>query len=160
LSVALVLLDAGLAVAVYAADPPHRSTSVAAGALWGAHLVGVDDRVPGWGKATLARFGELAADPATGGHYTRGLAASRDEGDDERGFASGLRNLARADRAALPAGYRIGWHYEAPTIAMPDYLDFLVGQVTGRGGTVTVGPPLKSLAEAEQLSTAPVIVNC
>jgi glycine/D-amino acid oxidase-like deaminating enzyme len=29
-----------------------------------------------------------------------------------------------------------------------------------RGGTVTVGKPLKSLAEAEQLAAGPVIVNC
>jgi D-amino-acid oxidase len=160
LSVAFVLLEAGLAVTVYAADPPHRSTSVAAGALWGAHLVGADDRVPVWGEITLARFRELAADPATGVRETSGLAVSLDEVADEPGFAAGLADLTRADQASLPAGYLTGWRYRAPTIAMPKYLDFLLGEVVARGGTVTIGPPLKSLTQAEQISIAPVIVNC
>ncbi len=160
LSAALVLLEAGLAVTVYAADSPHKSTSAAAGALWGAHLVGADDRVHGWGQATLARFRELAADPATGVRETSGLAASPDEAAQEPGFADGLRDLVQADQASLPSGYRTGWRYRAPTVAMPDYLDFLAGEVVARGGSVTIGWPLKSLAEAEQGSTAPVIVNC
>lgn len=45
LSSALALLDAGLRVTVYAAEPPHRTTSAVAGALWGPHLVGADERV-------------------------------------------------------------------------------------------------------------------
>ncbi|HXS65311.1 MAG TPA: FAD-dependent oxidoreductase [Streptosporangiaceae bacterium] len=160
LSVALVLLDEGLTVTVYAADPPHRSTSAAAGALWGAHLVGANDLVPSWGDSTLTRLRELAADPATGVRETTGLAASPDEAAGRPGFADGLRDLVPAESASLPAGYRTGWRYRAPTVAMPEYLDFLVGEVVSRGGTVTIGKPLKSLAQAEQVSTAPVIVNC
>jgi D-amino-acid oxidase len=160
LSVALVLLDAGLDVAVYAADPPHLSTSAAAGALWGAHLVGADDRVPGWASQTLARFEELAANPATGVHLTSGLHASHDEASPEPDISSGLRDVTRADQASLPAGFLTGWRYRAPTVAMPDYLDFLVSEVVARGGTLTFGRPLKSLAQAEQLAAGPVIVNC
>ncbi|HEX9624210.1 MAG TPA: FAD-dependent oxidoreductase [Streptosporangiaceae bacterium] len=160
LSVALVLLDEGLTVTVYAADPPHRSTSAAAGALWGAHLVGANDQVPSWGESTLTRLRELAADPATGVRETSGLAASTADTAAEPGFASGLRDLVPADQASLPAGYLTGWRYRAPIVAMPEYLDFLVGEVVGRGGTVTIGKPLKSLTQAEQVSTAPVIVNC
>jgi D-amino-acid oxidase len=160
LSVALVLLDEGLAVTVYAADPPHRSTSAAAGALWGAHLVGADDRVTSWGEVTLARFRDLAGDPATGVREASGLAASPDGEAGVPDFSAGLLDLAPADPAVLPAGYVTGWRYRAPTVAMPDYLDFLVGEVVDRGGTVTIGKPLKSLAQAEQDSTAPVIVNC
>lgn len=160
LSVALVLLDAGLAVTVYGADPPHRSTSAAAGALWGAHLVGADDRVPVWAQQTLARFDELTENPASGVHLTRGLHASTADTAVEPEITAGLRDVTRADPASLPAGYLNGWRYLAPTVAMPDYLDFLVSEVTGRGGTVTVGRPLKSLAQAEQLAAGPVIVNC
>src|SRR5579859_5091744 len=61
LSTALALLETGLRVEVYAADPPRRTTSAAAGALWGVHLVGADDRIGPWAATTLARFRELAA---------------------------------------------------------------------------------------------------
>ena len=59
LSTALVLLEAGLSVTVYAAEPPQRTTSAVAGALWGAHLVGADDRVGRWAAVTLRRFRDL-----------------------------------------------------------------------------------------------------
>jgi D-amino-acid oxidase len=160
LTVALVLLDEGLTVAVYAADPPHRSTSAAAGALWGAHLTGANDQVPAWGEITLARLRELAEDPATGVREASGLAASPAQTAAQPGFALGLRDLTPVDRAGLPQGYLTGWRYRAPTVAMPRYLDFLFGEVVRRGGTVTIGKPLKSLTQAEQFSTAPVIVNC
>ncbi|MHB1433355.1 MAG: FAD-dependent oxidoreductase, partial [Streptosporangiaceae bacterium] len=44
LSTALRLARSGVRTTVYAAAPPHRTTSAAAGALWGPHLVGADDR--------------------------------------------------------------------------------------------------------------------
>lgn len=47
LSVAAALLDTGRAVLVYAAEPPGRNAPAVAGALWGPHLVGADDRVTG-----------------------------------------------------------------------------------------------------------------
>jgi D-amino-acid oxidase len=160
LSTALALLGSGLAVTVYAADPPHLTTSAAAGALWGVHLVGEDQRVGGWAMATLHRFRELAADPASGVREARGLAASVSGQADVPEFAAGLAGLTEADPAGLPAGYRTGFRYSAPIIAMPAYLDYLAGQVINRGGRLRFGNPLGDLAEASHTTTAPVLVNC
>jgi D-amino-acid oxidase len=162
LSTALALLGAGLNVAVYAADPPHRTTSAAAGALWGAHLVGADDRVGAWAALTLARFRELsaAADPATGVREMRGLAAFLAPEPEVPEFAVGLTGLVRADQAQLPPGYRSGLRYSAPVVAMPVYLDYLTDQVIAGGGLLQFGRSLRDLAEAAAISPAPVLVNC
>lgn len=160
LSTAVCLLESGLGVMVQSADLPQRTTSAVAGALWGAHLVGSDGPVGQWAAMTLDRLGQLADDPATGVRQIRGLAASRDGQAEAPGFTRGAGPLTRCDPAALPAGYAAGWRYSAPVVAMPAYLDYLTDQLLRRGGRLHVGRPLASLAEAADLSAAPVIVNC
>jgi D-amino-acid oxidase len=160
LTTALVLLESGLEVTVYAADPPHRTTSAAAGALWGVHLVGSDDRIARWSMVTLHRFRELTADPVTGVHHMRGLAAFLAGEPEVPDFAAGLTGLTVADPATLPPGYRSGLRYTAPVVTMPVYLDYLVDQVIRAGGRLHFGRPLRDLAEAAADSAAPVLVNC
>src|SRR5215469_10817821 len=162
LSTALVLLGSGFKVTVYAADPPHRTTSAAAGALWGAHLVGADDRVGRWGAVTLRRLRNLAdaADPAAGVREMRGLAAFLTDEPEVPEFAVGLTGLTRADPAGLPPGYRSGLRYSAPVVAMPVYLDYLMDQVIAGGGLLHFGRPLRDMADAAAGSPARVLVNC
>jgi D-amino-acid oxidase len=161
LSTAIVLLDAGFAVDVYAAEPPHRTTSAAAGALWGAHLVGADERVIKWAAITLRRFRELAAEPEAGITEMRGLVASAATTEPEPpSFTRGAGPVTRCDPAELPAGYASGWRYSAPVVAMPAYLDYLLGLLLNKDGNLHLGQPLRGLAEAESRSAAPVIVNC
>ena len=161
LSTAIVLLEAGLSVGVYAAEPPHRTTSMAAGALWGAHLVGADERVGQWAALTLRKFRALAADPAAGVAEMRGLVAS--PGASEPGppaFTSGAGPATKCEPAELPAGFASGWRYSAPVVTMPAYLDYLLALLLREGGQLHLGPRLHGLAEAEFVSAAPVIVNC
>ena len=160
LSSALALLSSGLRVTVYAADPPLRTTSAAAGALWGPHLVGADGRVDRWAATTLRRLRELATDPATGVREADGVAASATTLTEAPEFAAGAGTLTPSPAPALPPGYRSGWHYSAPVVAMPTYLEYLAEQVRGAGGQVRIGPPLGDMAEAAQHSAARVIVNC
>jgi D-amino-acid oxidase len=160
LSSALALLQAGFPVRVYGADPPHRATSGAAGALWGAHLVGQDKRIAGWALATLDRFRALAADPAAGVRELTGLAAFLAEEPRVPDFVTGLTGVARADPATLPPGYVDGLRYLAPVIDMPAYLNYLMEQVLGHGGTIQLGPRRASLAETAATEGATIIVNC
>jgi D-amino-acid oxidase len=160
LTTALALLEAGLAVTIYAADPPHRTTSVAAGALWGPHLVGSDERVAPWGQVTLRRFRDLAVDPASGVREIYGLAAFLSDEPEVPEFATGLTGLTVADPATLPPSYRSGLRYSAPVVTMPTYLDYLVDRLIQAGGQLHLGPPLPDLSQAAAGTTAPVLVNC
>ena len=161
LSTAIVLLDAGLSVQVYAADPPHRTTSAAAGALWGPHLVGCDERIGPWAAQTLHRFGDLAAEPAAGVTHMAGLVASPAEAEPEPpAFTAGAGPATACSPDDLPAGFSTGWRYAAPVVDMPAHLDYLLTQVLGKGGRVQLGPSLRSLAEVRAASPAPVVVNC
>ncbi len=161
LSTAIVLLDAGLSVQVYSADPPHRTTSAAAGALWGPHLVGSDERIAPWAAQTLRRFGDLAAEPVAGITQMAGLVASPAESEPEPpAFTSGAGPATRCGPDEVPAGFATAWRYSAPVVDMPAHLDYLLAQVLGKGGRVQLGPSLRSLAEVRDASAAPVIVNC
>jgi len=156
LSSALVLARAGLLITVYAADPPSRTTSAAAGALWGPHLVEASDRASRWAERTLLRLRELAGDPASGVRETAGVATSAASRDEPPAFAAAAGSLTRCDEADLPRGFSSGWRYAAPVVNMPRYLDYLARELAGAGGQLHIGPPLRDLAEA----AAPVIVNC
>jgi D-amino-acid oxidase len=161
LSAAVALLDAELTVAVYGAEPPHRTTSAAAGALWGPHLVGADDRVSRWAGLTLQRFRELSAIPESGVSELGGLIASPRAAESEPpALTTGAGAVSRCDPAELPDGYASGWRYTAPVIDMPAYLDYLLKSLVMKGGQLWLGQPLRSLNEAAARFSAPVIVNC
>jgi len=161
LSTAITLLDAGLAVDVYAADPPNRTTSAAAGALWGPHLVGADERVEPWAAHTLHRFRELAADPAAGISEMAGLVATPGEsGPEPPAFTDGAGPATRCEPAELHGGFAAGWRYTAPVVDMSAYLDYLISSLLAKGGRLQLGPALRDLSEAEDRWAAPVIVNC
>lgn len=66
LTAAICLAEAGCSVTVAAAQRSPQIASAAAGAIWGPHLVGIDERVTRWGAVTLARLTELATDPGIG----------------------------------------------------------------------------------------------
>jgi D-amino-acid oxidase len=161
LTTALCLLDAGLAVTVRTADLPQRTTSAVAGAVWGPHLVGTSEAERQWAAQTLDRLRSLAADTAlTGVRIAGGLVAVGTRGQQPPPFTSGAGELTECDEADLPPGYAVGWRYRVPVVSMPAYLDYLTGELTGRGGLLSLGRPLRSLAEAVRECPAPVLVNC
>src|SRR5689334_9680267 len=77
LTSAIRLTECGLRVLVRAAKPPRQTTSCAAGAIWGPHMV-THDRALDWALESLAVFRELAAEPATGVTMVAGVEAGRD----------------------------------------------------------------------------------
>jgi D-amino-acid oxidase len=119
LTTAVCLAEAGAAVKISAALPPDRTTSAAAGAIWGPHLVGIDDRVERWGATTLARLLELAAGPAArpaaGVRMVTGRQACRTLADPP-GWAAGLDDFRLCADGELPAGFASGWRFTAGVI--------------------------------------------
>ncbi len=166
LTTAICLAEAGVNVAIAAAERPQETTSAAAGALWGPHLVGMDDRVARWADVTLARFAEYGA-PGIGANAldgivrtASGIAAKREEGAALPEFAAGM-DLAPCQPAEVPPGYGSAWRMSAPIVAMPGYLNYLAERYGRAGGTTPFPAKIDSLGDARLLApSARVIVNC
>ncbi|MGH3304259.1 MAG: FAD-dependent oxidoreductase [Streptosporangiaceae bacterium] len=166
LTTAICLAEAGLAVTVAAAEPPRQTTSGAAGALWGPHLVGRDDRIARWAAVTRDRLAELAAPTiganALGGivRTARGIAASANASAEPPEYAA-AGTPARCEPGEIPDGYAAAWRLSAPLIAMPGYLDYLAGRLSRAGGTSVLGTRFGTLSDARHFAPrARVIVNC
>ena len=167
LSTAICLAEAGVNVAVAAADPPERSTSVAAGAIWGPHLVGMDDRVERWAGVTLdwlAKLShpELGANELAGiVHSATGIAASRDVEGSPPEFAATTSGLSQCGPGEVPPGYASAWRLTGTTVAMPGYLGYLAGRLGRAGGKSAFGLKIGTIGDASRLAPAArVIVNC
>jgi len=167
LSTAICLAEAGVNVAVAAADPPERTTSVAAGAIWGPHLVGMDDRVARWAGVTLDWLAKLSQ-PELGAnelagivHSVTGIAASRDSDGAPPEFAATASELSPCAPGDVPPGYATAWRLAAMTVSMPGYLGYLAGRLGRAGGRIAYGVKIGTLSDASGLApSARVIVNC
>jgi D-amino-acid oxidase len=166
LTTATCLAEAGVSVAIATAEPPQQTTSVAAGAIWGPHLVGRDERVARWADVTLARFAEYST-PGIGANAldgivrtASGIAARREAGAAKPEFAAGLA-LAPCQPAEMPPGYGSAWRLSAPIVAMPGYLNYLAERYGRAGGTTPFPAKIGALSDARVLApSARVIVNC
>ncbi|MEN3304457.1 MAG: D-amino-acid oxidase [Micromonosporaceae bacterium] len=155
LTTAIRLADRGHRVLVQARERPQRTTSCAAGALWGP-VVASHDRVGQWSHETLTTFADLSRDAGTGVRMVYGLEASR-TGLDPPSWLHGLPDLTTSAPGDLPAGYRSGWRYTAPIVDMPVYLDYLEQRATDAG--IRIEPAvIGSLHDATR--DFPVVVNC
>jgi D-amino-acid oxidase len=156
LTTAICLAEAGLSTAIRTARLPGDSTSAAAGALWGQHLVH-GEQVPHWSRQTLEVLRRLAADERTGVAMMTGTEVARTWADPPPELVDGLR---ACDPSELPAGFSHGWRYAAPVATMPVYLGYLLDRFERAGGQVTVDPVRGIAPAADGQPDARVMVNC
>jgi D-amino-acid oxidase len=156
LTTGICLAEAGLSVTIRTAAAPGQTTSVAAGAVWGAVKVGPPDRVLGWAQAGLEALTKLAAEPGTGVRMAAGREVSRHPLDPYY-WTDLIPDLRLCSESELPGGYTHGWYYTAPLATMPVYLDYLQARFGQAGGVIEVSP-VRSLAGLAGM--APVVVNC
>ncbi|MGN9779423.1 FAD-dependent oxidoreductase [Micromonospora sp. H33] len=156
LTTAICLAEAGLRVRIWAAEPPERTTSYAAGAMWGPYLVEPLDRVRVWSAQTLDVLQQLATDPATGVRLVSGIEASRKPVEPPK-WGNQLDGFRMCEPSELPDGFATGWRYTAPLVDMPVYLGYLRGRLEAAGGEIAIRR-IDSLDET--VDVAPVVVNC
>jgi D-amino-acid oxidase len=174
LTTAIRLAEQGLAVLVRTDRPPVGTTSAVAGAIWGPHLVEDSERTAGWRRETLAVLRDLAGDPATGVRIASGIEAVRGVpgpaaprpgapvAPQPVALEDWLAELGGAERCGpdrLPPGFSGGWHYSAPLVHMPTYLEYLRARLERAGGTLEVGT-VRSLAGAAAGLPVGTVVNC
>ncbi len=155
LTTAVSLAEAGLTTRILTDAPPSRTTSAAAGAIWGPVLCGPADRCREWARAGLAVLTALLDEPAAAVRQVSGREVAQQPAapPDWLGLLPGGARLCPA--AELPDGFTSGWRYTAPVVTMPLYLDYLRARYEAAGGAISV-EPVSSLASLD----APVVVNC
>jgi D-amino-acid oxidase len=155
LTTAISLAEAGLVTRVVTAQPPARTTSVAAGAIWGPVYCGPADRCREWARVGLSVLTELTGEPAAAVRQVSGreVAASPAEPPEWLDLLPGGARMCSASE--LPAGFTAGWSYTAPVVTMPLHLDYLLARYSALGGAVVVSA-VSSLSSLD----APIVVNC
>jgi D-amino-acid oxidase len=154
LTSAIRLAEAGLRTRVWTADEAAATTSYAAGASWGPHLVADAPEVTAWGLATLAVHRSLAAEDGTGVRIGTGVEASRGT-ITAPDWASDLDGVRMVGPDELPPGFASGWKHRTPIIDMPVHLAYLRRRYLDLGATI-VTRRITSLADVD----APIVVNC
>jgi D-amino-acid oxidase len=154
LSTAISLAEAGVATRVVAAEPPGRTTSAAAGAVWGPVKCGPADRCREWARVGLAVFSALTDEPAAGVRQVSGRELSSKEATPPE-WLDLLADQRLLDADELPSGFVSGWRYTAPVVTMPVYLEYLVRRFESLGGSIAI-EPVTSLSSPD----AAVVVNC
>ncbi|HEX9936255.1 MAG TPA: FAD-dependent oxidoreductase, partial [Longimicrobium sp.] len=158
LTAAVRLREAGWRVHLRAAEPPERTTSAVAAAMWYPYRVGPEALVKEWGERSYAVFRMLAADHATGVRMTHGIELLPVDADPHvvPEWAAHIRGfrVARADE--VPPG-RVGWAFTVPVADTAVYLRWLAARFAEHGGRVEIAR-VGSLADVA--GEFPLVVNC
>ena len=155
LTTAISLAEAGLSTRIVTAALPPQTTSVAAGAIWGPVRCGPPDRTYEWARTGLAVLSELAGEPVAGIRQVSGMEVAAEPASPPY-WTNLLPDLRLLDDSELPAGFTAGWHYTAPVVTMPLYLEYLRSRYEKLGGVISVEP----LTSLTAMADAPVVVNC
>jgi D-amino-acid oxidase len=156
LSTALRLREGGLDARIVAADPPEKTTSAVAAAIWYPYKAYPEEDVLRWGRRTFEVFEELVGRPETGVRMREGLELRR-ERVGEPWWAGAVPGVRRCTEAELPPGYRDGHAFVVPVVEMPVYLRYLRDRFAAVGGTVE----RRVVAHVDELAgEASVVMNC
>lgn len=149
---ALELARAGHSVAVVSADPPERTTSAVAAAIWFPYAAGPADAVGRWGDVSLSVFTGLAGRDDTGVRMRSGLVLHRDE-DPDLSWTSSVPDH-RPEASDVP-GALGATRCTLPVVEMTRYLGWLVDQAHA-AGVRTVRRTVRDLGEVD--GDGPVVV--
>jgi D-amino-acid oxidase len=157
LTTAVRLLEAGCEVRVVTAAPVEATTSWVAAAVWFPTHVGPPDLVASWGRRTFEVLAGQARDRVPGVIMRESLALYR-QPPGTPDWAASVGQVRAASAAELPPGYGYGLRFCVPLVEMPVYLPWLVSQVRGRGGEIS----LRRVGSLAELSDGwpDAIVNC
>lgn len=158
LTAAVRLREAGWRVTIRAAEPPERTTSAVAAAMWYPYRVGPEALVKAWGERSYAVFRMLAGDPSSGVRMTHGVELLPPGADPALvpEWAAHIPDFRTAGAGEVPAG-RVGWAFTVPVADTAAYLRWLAARFAEHGGRVEIAR-VGSLARVA--GEFPLVVNC
>jgi D-amino-acid oxidase len=125
-------------VRLISADPPERTTSAVAAAIWFPYRAAPADAVLRWSAAALETFRRLAADPATGVALRPGTFVHRLP-DPDLAWTATVAGARPARPAELPPGAPAGFRCTLPVVDMGRYLRWLAGACRAAGADLGPG---------------------
>jgi D-amino-acid oxidase len=156
LTCAVVLRERGYEPVIHAAEPPDRTTSRVAAALWFPYDIQPEDLVERWALASYRRFEQLAPVEAAGVSFVDFQSLSRFDDIPVPPWANetGYRLLGAHE---LVEPYRSGFLVHVPLADMRKYLDYLESTAAA---AVQYGHTLDALDELADDGRYAAIVNC
>lgn len=133
LSCAVLLLRAGHEVVVVSADPPERTVSWVAAAVWFPTAAGPAEAVARWGATTYDVLAAEAASGVPGVVLRESLVLAREPYDGLPDWAAAVGDVRPARADELPPGYAHGLRFAVPLVEMPVYLPHLRSSVERAG---------------------------
>lgn len=156
LTCALRLSEAGHAVRVVAAEPPGRTTSAVAAALWYPYRALPQDAVTRWAGVTFRVLHGLTSEPAAGVRMRTGVELFRRPVADPW-WRDAVPALDRVPADERPPGYADGYRLTVPVADTSVHLTWLVDLLDRRGVRMDAAR-LHGLDDAD--SAADVVVDC
>ena len=151
------LLEEGAHVTIVAREPPARTTSAVAGAVWFPYRVRPNERTGPWGRAGYERFERLSREDGVPVTMVELTALYPDPLPEDPWWLSAVpgNSVRAALPAELPDGYADGRTVRVPCIEAPAYLDWLARRFAALGGELE----FRELAALDE-PDADVVVNC
>jgi D-amino-acid oxidase len=156
LTTAALLQQRGRSVCVLSADPPERTTSNLAAAVWYPTGFSEHHQVLHWARRTLEVFSELAGDPHSGVLMRESIMLLRRPAGTPW-WAEAVGRVERMSLQELWPPYVGGYRFVVPLVEMPLYLPWLLGQFISSGG-VFEQRAVESLQEAA--TNGEIVLNC
>ena len=157
LTAAIRLLERGWRVQIVAAEPPARTTSATAAAIWYPYRAYPPDRVAAWGRRGFEVLAHHAATaPDSGVRMMAGVELLRAD-TPWPSWGDAVPGLRRLDATERPAHIANGLTCIAPVARMDRYLTWLVERATSLGGAFD-SRRLTNLGDVT--AGASLVVNC
>lgn len=161
LTTALRLREDGHDVTVRTWKLSPDTTSDKAAAFWSPYRIREDERTFAWVSETYLTLQELSRVPGSGVSMIqlhKYIKDAEDLSDTWWLKAIPRSGYAPIPPAALPEGYKNGWHAEVPLMETPLYLPFLLDRLKQSGGRVITGEKITDISS--YTAGGKVVVNC
>jgi D-amino-acid oxidase len=156
LTTAALLQQRGQSVCVLSADPPERTTSNLAAAVWYPTGFSEHPDVLRWARRSFEVFSDLAEDPHSGVLMRESIMLLRRPADTPW-WAEAVERVESMDPQELSPPYVGGYRFVVPLVEMPIYLPWLLRRFVASGG-VFEQRAVGSLQEAA--SYGEIVLNC
>ena len=149
------LLEAGEQVHIIAAEPPTKTTSVTAGAVWFPFVVQPMEQAMIWGSRGFEVLEQLSENPESG-NFMDDFTIIDDPVDEAPWWAAAFPREGCYQRLSAPLANPARFLARVPLCNTPKYLEFLLSWFERLGGSISY----RYLNKLSEVGTTDWLINC